>query len=191
MALYYLTGVSQEQEHCLEAPAAFYGRLVEEQETEELLAFVEMARKELARRSDGQDRKDVLVRKAVGTATVRITPTLRIFVGSQEVRVRPMAKCVLLLFLKHPEGIVLKQISDYSAELRYFYRRISRSGNPEVIEQSVRKLMDICTNNLNLNISRANAAMAGLVSEPELYTIKGAAGKRKAIRLERSLIIWE
>ena len=51
--------------------------------------------------------------------------------------------------------------------------------------------MDICTNNLNLNISRANAAMAGLVSEPDLYTIKGPYGCRKSIRLSRNLVVWE
>ena len=102
LALYYIIGVNQER---LESPATFYGRTLEEQETEELLAFVEMAKQEL-------DRRDVLVRKAVGNAGIRITKTLRIYVGTQEVRVRPMAKCVLLLFLKHPEGIVLKEISD-------------------------------------------------------------------------------
>ena len=181
LALYYLLGINQEQ---LESPATFYGRSLEEQETEELLAFVEMARTEL-------DRRDNLVRQAVGNAGIRITRNLRIFVGTQEVRVRPMAKCVLLLFLKHPEGIVLKEISDYYQELRYFYRRISRSGSPEAIEQSVQRLMDICTNNLNLNISRANAAMAGLVSEPDLYTIKGPYGRRKSIRLSRNLVVWE
>lgn len=181
LALYYLIRVNQEQ---LESPATFYGKSLEEQETEELLAFVDMAKKELGRR-------DNLQRKVVGSAGIRITRSLRIYVGTQEVRVRPMAKCVLLLFLKHPEGIVLKQISNYYPELRYFYRRISRSGDPEAIEQSIQRLMDICTNNLNLNISRANAAMAGLVSEPDLYTIHGPYGRPKTIRLSRSLVVWE
>lgn len=181
LALYYLLGVNQEQ---LEQPVTFYGRSIEEQETEELLAFVEMAKREL-------DRRDGLVRQTVGSARIRITRTLRIYVGSQELRVRPMAKTILLLFLKHPEGIVLKEIGDYYSEIRHYYRRVARSSSPEAIEQSVQRLIDICTNNLNLNISRANAAMAGLVSEPDLYTIKGTAGRRKTIRLERSLVVWE
>lgn len=181
LAVYYVTGANQS---VLEAPAAFYGKSLEEQETEELLAFVEMAKHEL-------DRRDILVRKAVGSSRIRITRTLRIFVGLQELRVRPMAKTILLLFLKHPEGIVLKEISNYYTELRHFYRRVSRSSSPEAIERSIQRLMDICTNNLNMNISRANAAMAGLVSEPDLYTIKGTAGRRKTIRLERSLVVWE
>lgn len=181
LAVYYITGANQD---VLEAPAAFYGKSLEEQETEELLAFVEMAKREL-------DRRDSLVRKTVGSARIRITRTLRIYVGSQELRARPMAKTIILLFLKHPEGIVLKEISDYYTELRHFYRRVSRSSSPEAIEESVQRLIDICTNNLNLNISRANAAMAGLVSEPDLYTIKSTAGRRKTIRLERSLVVWE
>ena len=181
LALYYLLWVNQEQ---LESPATFYGRSLEEQETEELLAFVEMAKQEL-------DRRENLAGHTLGSARIRITRSLRVFVGAQEVRVRPMAKCILLLFLKHPEGIILKEIYNYCPEIRSIYRRISRSGSPEAIERSVQRLMDICTNNLNLNISRANAAMAGLVSEPDLYTIKGSAGHPKAIRLPRSLVVWE
>lgn len=181
LAIFYLEGLNQEM---LETPAAFYGKALEEQETEELLAFVEMARKEL-------DRRDSLLRHAVGNNTIRITRNLRIFVGSHELRARPMAKSVLLLFLKHPEGIVLKEIGNYRSELRSFYRRLSRSDSPDAIENSIWKIVDICTNNLNINISRANAAMAALVSEPDMYTIQGSAGRRKAIPLPRSLVVWE
>jgi hypothetical protein len=187
LALYYLCESGGE---VLESPGMFYGKSLEEQETAELAAFVEMASRELRKREHGPER-NVLVRKTVGNARIRITGNLRIYVGAQEVRVRPMAKCVLLLFLKHPEGIVLKSISDYSSELAYFYRRVSRSDNPSEIANRVQKLLDICTNNLNINISRANAAMAGLVDEPDLYTIKGTAGRRKTIRLSRSLVVWE
>lgn len=187
LALYYLSAANWEG---LESPEMFYGRSLEEQETAELAAFVEMASQELKRRATRQER-ETLVRKTIGSAKIRITKTMRIYVGAQEVRVRPMAKCVLLLFLKHPEGIVLKCISDYSKELAYYYRRVSRSDSPSEIENRVKRLIDICTNNLNINISRANAAMAGLVDEPELYTIKGTAGRPKTIRLSRSLVVWE
>ena len=187
MALYYLCAAGGE---VLESPGLFYGRTLEEQETAELAAFVEMASKELRRRGCEQERR-ALVRKTVGAARIRITKTLRIYVGPQEVKARPMAKCVLLLFLKHPEGIVLKSISDYSKELAGYYRKISRSDSPAEIENRIQRLLDICTNNLNINISRANAAMAGLVDEPDLYTIKGTAGRPKTIRLSRSLVVWE
>lgn len=187
LALYYLCAAGGD---VLESPELFYGKTLEEQETSELAAFVEMASRELRKRGHEEEKK-VLVRKTLGTSRIRITRTMRIYVGAQEVRVRPMAKCVLLLFLKHPEGIVLKRISDYADELSAYYRRISRSDSPSTIEARVRRLLDICTNNLNINISRANAAMAGLVDEPDLYTIKGTAGRPKSIRLSRSLVIWE
>ena len=188
MALYYLCAAGGDT---LESPELFYGKSLEEQETAELAAFVEMASRELRKRTSIQER-NALVRKTVGAAGIRITRNLRIYVGAQEVRARPMTKCVLLLFLKHPEGIVLKCIGDYSGELAYYYRKVSRSDSPVEIERRVQKLLDICSNNsLNLNISRANAAMAGLVDEPDLYTIKGTAGRPKTIRLSRSLVVWE
>ena len=188
LALYYVSTAHRDE---LESPELFYGRSVEEQETAELAAFVEMATRELRKRGMEPERR-TLIRKTVGASRIRITGNLRIYVGVQEVRVRPMAKCVLLLFLKHPEGIVLKNITDYADELASLYRRLSRSDSPDIIEDRVRRLLDICSNNsLNLNISRANAAMAGLVDEPELYTIKGSAGRPKTIRLSRSLVVWE
>ena len=176
----------------LESPELFYGKSLEEQETAELAAFVKMATRELRRRKDCCQERKALVRKTVGLAGIRITRNLRIFVGTQEVRARPMTKCVLLLFLKHPEGIVLKEIGNHARELASYYRRLSRSDSPEEIENRVKRLLDIFdSNSLNLNISRANAAMAGLVDEPDLYTIKGTAGRPKTIRLSRSLVVWE
>ena len=188
LALFYLLGAKDGE---LESPGMFYGRSLEEEETAELVAFVRMASLELERRGAECPERKALVRKAVGAAKIRITRNLRIYVGMQEVTARPMTKCVLLLFLKHPEGIVLKSINDYAAELCLLYRKLSRSDNPLAIENRVQKLLDICSNNLNTNISRANAAMAALVDEPELYTIKGSAGQPKRIRISRSMIIWE
>ena len=187
LALYYLECAKGEE---LESPGEFYGRSLEEQETEELAAFVQMASEELRKRKSAKER-EVLLRKTLGAASIRITRSLRIYVGAKEVMARPLVKCVLLLFLRHPEGIVLKHIGDYERELNSYYRRLSRSDSPETIALRVQKLVDICSNNLNINISRANAAMAGLVDQPELYTIKGTAGRPKTIRLSRSLVIWE
>ena len=126
-------------------------------------------------------------------ATVRITRTLRVYVGEQELKIRPMAKTVLLLFLRHPEGIVLKHIGDYRSEMATYYGRVMRSLNPSDVDRRIQRLLDIFSNELNVNISRVNSALSALVSptEEKLYRVGGRAGKPKSIPLDRTLVIWE
>ena len=166
-----------------EEPATPYGRHWEEQETEELLTFVRLAKQEVERRGIHPPPPPV--------ESIRITRTLRVFIGKKELKVRPMAKTVLILFLRHPEGIPLKQISDYREELAAYYRRISRSSNPATIEERIARMMDLFNNDLNVNIARVNKAVAMLVDQAENYRIEGRAGQPKRIRLNRNWVVWE
>ena len=127
------------------------------------------------------------------SATIRITRALRIYVGPEELRVRPMAKAILLLFLRHPEGIVLKEIGNYQAELTALYRRLCRSDVPGQAEGRVGRILDLFSNELNVNISRVNAAMNALAAKGQepLYRVEGAAGTPKSIRLDRAQVLWE
>ena len=124
---------------------------------------------------------------------IRITRTLRIYIGPDELKIRPMAKTVLLLFLRHPEGILLKHISDYRTEMTADYRRCMRSLNPDDVDRRIQRLLDIFSNELNVNISRVNAALSALVApdKEQLYRVSGRAGTPKSIRLDRTLVIWE
>ena len=176
LALFYLCSPE------LEEPQIPYNINWEEQETADLLAFVQLATKELSLRG---------LQPTLKPETVRITSSLRIFIGNKELKVRPMAKTVLLLFLKHPEGIPLKHISDYQEELTSYYRRVSRSSTREEIDRRVVKMMDLFNNELNVNIARVNRAVANLVDEASSYLITGDAGYPKSIPLNRKWVIWE
>ena len=150
----------------------------EECEARDLLGFVRQASGRYAAPAPG---------------LVRITRTLRVYIGPDELRIRPMAKTVLLLFLRHPEGILLKHISDYRAEMTALYSRCMRSLEPRDAERRIQRLLDIFSNELNVNISRVNAALSALVApeEEQLYRVSGRAGTPKSIRLDRTLVIRE
>lgn len=187
LALYYLLGRGRE----LEEPGALYGIDWEEQETRELLRFVQRATQELQRRGLPATTQPINRLYGPVPVKVRITQGLRVYIGSHELKVRPMAKTVLLLFLRHPEGIALKQIADYREELTYYYRRLSRSQDPEAIERSIGRIADAFSNDLNVNIARVNAAVGALVGNAVPYRIEGAPGMAKSIVLDRSLVVWE
>jgi hypothetical protein len=168
--------------HRLEEPRVPYGLNWEEKETEELLAFVRLAMQEMERR--GLSPRPL-------EQTVRITRGLRVYIGPQELKVRPMAKTVLLLFLRHPEGIPLKDIVDYREELAALYRRVSRCSEPVEIEKRVLRILDLFNNDLNVNIARVNKAVAALVDDANYYLIGGPAGQPKRIPLDRKWVVWE
>lgn len=161
----------------LEAPPAAYGSAAEVSEASELAHFI------------GQATERGLVPERP-PETVRITKEMRIFIGPNELKLRPMSKAVLLLFLLHPEGIPLKSIGDYSEELKRYYGRVTRSDNPAVIGQRVERVLDVFSNELNINLSRVNSAISALECSGD-YCVSGTRGKPKSIPLNRSLVIWE
>jgi hypothetical protein len=174
LALFFL---SLQGPKALEESHAPYGK-AEESEVRDLLSFVQETSGRYA---------------APVPSEVRITRTLRVYVGEQELKIRPMAKAVLLLFLRHPEGIVLKQIGDYRKEMANYYGRVMRSLDPDDVDRRIQRLLDIFSNELNVNISRVNAAISALVGpeEEKLYRVGGRAGNPKSIPLDRTLVIWE
>ena len=188
LALFYLS--LELQDAVLKGPMLPEG-LLEEQQTEELINFVRLALRELDRRESSTEVYPKAARR--GLKRVRVTNTLRIFIGKNELKARPMAKTILLLFLCHPEGIVLKDIADYKAEMLAFYRRLMRSSSPEDALQRVQKILDIFGNDLNVNIARVNAAMNVLVKKQDsyLYRIQGRPGGAKSLLLDRTMVIWE
>ena len=121
---------------------------------------------------------------------VRITRDYRIYIGREELKLRPMAKAVLLLFLRHPEGIALKHIGDHRAELTRLYSRVSRSDDSARIGKSIDRVLDIFSNELNVNLSRVNAALQALEKESRLR-IDGRAGASKTLEKEGVILIWE
>jgi len=120
---------------------------------------------------------------------IRITGAGRIYVDGTELKIRPMAKAVLLLFLHHPEGIVLKQIADYRKELATYYGQVARGSEPALIHRHVDRLLEVTNNELNVNISRVNAAMEAL--NARAAKVCGRAGAVKNIGLARTQILWE
>ena len=170
-----------EESGVLEEKGAEYGAGAEMEEAGQLVTFVRMATRAEAPRP---------FTDAAGQS-IRITRTLRIYIGPRELKIRPMAKSILLLFLRHPDGIVLKQIADYEQELAGLYGRLSRSLDKAVIQQRVSRVMDIFNNELNVNISRVNAALSDLMTDKTHLQIEGKAGCPKRIHVRKSRLVWE
>lgn len=124
-----------------------------------------------------------------------ISRNYRVYIGEKrvEVRMEPLVKAVYLLFLKHPEGIVFKNLPDYRKELTSLYDKVRPWGLTDRTLQSIEDVTNPLLNSINEKCARIKKAFLGLMdsSVAEQYYIKGTRGEPKGIALPRDLVIWE
>lgn len=98
-----------------------------------------------------------------------------------EVKMPTLSKVLYFLFLRHPEGIILKQILDYRDELLKIYLLFSPSRTMQEITKSIDILTDVSDGSLNQKISRVNAAFQSSLSYSNTWQIMGKRGEIKKI----------
>lgn len=119
----------------------------------------------------------------------------RIFLGDErkEVHMEPLVKAVYLLFLKHPEGIIFKDLPDYRQELASIYNKVRPWGLTDRALQSIEDVTNPLLNSINEKCARIRKAFVTMLdsSVAERYYIKGIRGGAKKIDLPRDKIVWE
>ena len=113
--------------------------------------------------------------------------------GDKEIKMEPLVKAVYLLFLKHPEGIVFKYLSDYRQELIDIYKDLRPMGLNSRSLQSIEDVTNPCLNSINEKCARIRAAFINKFDEhlAKNYIITGQRGEAKKITLPRELVVWE
>lgn len=84
-----------------------------------------------------------------------------------KISLEPLPKAIYLLFLRHPEGILLKNIVDYRQELEFIYRKVSTRKNPTVIRRLLDDVTNPLNNLLNKNLSIIRAAFLKKLSDED------------------------
>ena len=124
-----------------------------------------------------------------------ISRNYRIFLGDEriEVHLEPLVKAVYLLFLKHPEGIVFKDLPDCREELAKIYNKVRPWGLTDRAVKSLEDVTNPMLNSINEKCTRIRKAFVTMLdsSVAEQYYIKGTRGKVKTISLPRELVTWE
>ncbi|MBR4898296.1 MAG: hypothetical protein IKZ48_05875 [Prevotella sp.] len=109
-----------------------------------------------------------------------------------EVKMEPLVKAVYLLFLSHPEGIVLKCLPGYRKELTSLYLLLRPYGMTDRVMQSIEDVTNPTLNSINEKCARIRKAFSGLLpkSVARYYSISGKRGEAKKIDLVRANVIW-
>jgi hypothetical protein len=110
--------------------------------------------------------------------------------GGLELRLNPKEKALYLLFLNHTEGIYLNALQDHKEELTDFYGRFCSQSDLRTLTSAIDFLVNPTENDMNVVLSRINRKIKDAVGESllDFYSIKGARGERKRIKLDRELV---
>lgn len=107
------------------------------------------------------------------------------------ITLEPLPKTLYILFLQHPEGIVLKDLYLYENEMKKIYRLVSGRRNPTVINRMFRTLIDPTDNPLHKNLSIIRRSFTSKLNYEIARNYIPAHGRTKAhnIPLESEYII--
>lgn len=111
----------------------------------------------------------------------------------QEIKMSSLPKAVYLLFLKHPEGILFKELADYYDELLEIYLSLNPIGSREKHEKSIADITNPLLNSINEKCARIREAFVGNFDDSiaKNYYITGARATPKRIALDTGLVTWE
>lgn len=145
----------------------------------------------------GLSEKDIvsLLHSEEPSLQLTVSKDYKVFLGEKRVEVcmEPLVKAVYLLFLKHPEGIVFKDLPDYRKELAYLYDKVRPWGLTDRTLQSIEDVTNPTLNSINEKCARIKKIFLGILGSEmaEHYYIKGTRGEPKGIDLPRDLVVWD
>ncbi len=113
--------------------------------------------------------------------------------AGREVKMDDKTKALYFLYLRHPEGLSIKDLPEHTKELMDLYQSISGRDNPEAMRQTIENLADPFQNNANISLSRIKKAFVQAFSEAlaRSYYVNGERGGLRYITLPRNLVTWE
>ena len=125
-----------------------------------------------------------------------ITPDYRLFLpdyNNMEIEMGTLPKALYFLFLRYPEGIVLKTLPDHYTELLNIYRQLRPRANEERIRVTITKVTNPLGNAINENVARIRKAFVEKFDEhlAQNYFVKGERARLYGISLDPSLVVWD
>ena len=172
-------------QEALEDPATDYGDMLDRMEAAELLALMEKV----------QQRLKALGTEPAAPVELYVDQHYTIRTGTSDgpvMPLRPLVKALFILFLRHPEGILLKQRDQYRQELEEIYTTICPNTAAEDVKARVGRLVNLQDNSFSEKASVLNARLEELLPKgtAEDYKIQGYNGHPRRIPLTPLLIHW-
>lgn len=180
----------------LNEPVADFGGMLEQMEAAELLALMEKVQARLRAMGVSADASGTMPESdAAAPVELYIDPKYTIRMGTFDgpvLPLRPLVKALFILFLRHPEGILLKERFRYRKELEEIYAVISPDMAVDTVKARIDRLVNPQDNSFSEKASVLNARLDELLPKgtAEGYKIQGYNGHPRRIPLNPLLIHW-
>ena len=145
----------------------------------------------------GMSEKEIIshLHDAQSLVPLIVSKSYKIYLGEErrEVQLEPLVKSLYLLFLRHPEGIIFKDLPDYRQELADIYNKVRPWGLTNRALHSIEDVTNPMLNSINEKCAKVKKVFVAMLdsSIAEQYYIKGMRGEAKKIALPRGLVVWE
>jgi len=108
-----------------------------------------------------------------------------------EIKLHPLAKTIYILFMLHPEGIILKNMGDYRSEIENIYNIILPTRDEAQFIKSIDSLVNPIDGSLSQKISCIKRVVCNTILDSSInnkYYIDGERGYKYHIRLDTNMI---
>ncbi len=111
----------------------------------------------------------------------------------KEVELSYLTKAVYFLFLKHPEGINLKELGNYQKELLSIYTSVSNQLDYDKMVKSVEDVVNLETKAIYTHLSRIKSAYYKIMDESfaKYYIVSGNGEEERKVLFDTSSIVWD
>ena len=110
-----------------------------------------------------------------------------------EIKMDALTKMVYFFYLRHPEGIRIKDVDGHIDELMHIYMGITGRDDKDAIRASILGHVGPYSNSINVSMSRIRAAFKNKVDKDvaKFYWIEGTGGERYRVAIDRDYVRWE
>lgn len=111
----------------------------------------------------------------------------------KEIKMDSLTKMLYFFYLKHPEGVRVKEVDNYIDELMHIYMGITGRDDKDAIRASIQGHVAPYNNSINVSMSRIKSAFKNQVDESvaKFYWVEGVSGEPYRVALDRDYVIWE
>lgn len=165
-------------------------------ETERLIREIEERVTRLEQLGIGKHILQQLISSPGEISRMVITRDYRIILpdyNNMEIEMTPLVKAVYFLFLRHPEGIIFKNLDNYRNEFIDIYQQIKGERLNFRMAMSVGRITTPTNNSINEKVARIREVFFTRFDKrlATHYIIHGNRGEAKRIPLNRKLVEWQ
>ncbi|SKB56028.1 hypothetical protein SAMN05660226_01985 [Parapedobacter luteus] len=107
-----------------------------------------------------------------------------------EIKMPTLSKVLYFLYLRHPEGLLFKQLQTHWLEAHWLYFKITNRTDTDELKRSMSDLLNPTSNSVHEKCSRIKEAFVSVIDDDiaQYYYITGKRGQPKQIKLPRELV---